>query len=96
MITDRPPQAATVLVLTAATVLSAALLAVAFVARLAGLVAMADLLSSAGVVCLLATPPAGLAATFIELRPVQPRAALLAVVVLGVLAASTALALLTR
>jgi hypothetical protein len=93
---ERPSVGGTGRVLTAATTLSAALLAAAFAAGLAALDQVANLLSTAGVVTLLATPAAGLVATFVELRPTQPRAALLALVVLGVLAVSATVALLTR
>ena len=44
--------------------------------------------SMLGVLALLATPAASLLATFFELRPRHPRAALLALAVLGVLAAA--------
>lgn len=42
-----------------------------------------------GVYLLMLTPPAGLVATFLEVRRVQPATALLTLVVLGVLAAAT-------
>jgi hypothetical protein len=83
-------------VLAAGSLISAATLATAFVAGLAGVAWLDDLLSTAGIVALLITPPIGLVVTFFELRPVQPRAALLTLVVLGVLALSTVVALLTR
>lgn len=82
--------------LAAASLITAATLATAFVAGLAGVAWLDELLSTAGIVALLITPPIGLVVTFFELRPVQPRAALLALVVLGVLALSTLIALLTR
>jgi cell shape-determining protein MreD len=93
---QRPPVAATASVLTIGTVASAAALAAAFVSGLAGAASLGTLLSTVGVVALLITPAAGLVATFFELRPVQPRAAQLALVVLGVLALSTLVALITH
>ncbi len=93
---QRPPVAATAMVLTAGTVASATALAAAFLSGLAGAAWLSTLLSTAGVVALLITPAAGLVVTFFELRPVQPRAAQLALVVLGVLALSTLVALLTH
>jgi hypothetical protein len=93
---ERPPVAATARVLTLGTVASAVALAAAFVSGLAGAASISTLLSTAGVVALLITPAAGLVVTFFELRPVQPRAAQMALVVLGVLAVSTLVALLTR
>ena len=93
---ERPPVGATASVLTLGTVLSAAALAAGFVSGLAGAAWLNALLSTAGVVALLITPAAGLVVTFFELRPAQPRAAPLALVVLGVLALSTLVALLTR
>jgi hypothetical protein len=78
------------------TIVSAAALAAALVAGLFGSASLSTLLSTAGVVALLVTPAAGLVVTFFEMRPVQPRAAQLALVVLGVLALSTVVALVTR
>jgi hypothetical protein len=71
-------------------------LAAAFVSGLIGAAWLSTLLSSVGVVALLATPAAGLVATFLELRLPQPRAAQMALVVLAVLALSTLVALVTR
>jgi hypothetical protein len=82
--------------LTYGTAASAAALAIAFVAGLAGIAWLSTLLSTAGVVTLLVTPAVGLAMTFIEMRPVQPRAALLALMVLGVLVLSAVVALLAH
>lgn len=93
---QRPPVGATASVLTLGTVASATALAAAFVSGLTGAGWLSTLLSTAGVVALLITPAAGLVVTFFELRPVQPRAAQLALVVLGVLALSTLVAVLTR
>ena len=96
MTSQRPSVSGTARALTAGTVLSAALLALGFVCGLARLASIANLLSTAGVVALLTTPAVGLLLTFIELRPGHPRAAMLALVVLGVLGVATALALLAR
>ena len=93
---QRPPVGATVSVLTLGTVASAAALAAAFLSGLAGAAWLSTPLSTIGVVALLFTPAAGLVVTFFEMRPVQPRAAQLALVVLGVLALSTVVALLTH
>lgn len=93
---ERPPVGATASALTLGTVASAAALTAAFVSGLAGAASLSTLLSTAGVLALLATPVLGLVVTFFEMRPVQPRAAGLALVVLGVLALSTLVALLTR
>jgi hypothetical protein len=49
--------------------------------------------SMIGVLLLIATPAAGLVATFLELRASQPRVALLALGVLGVLGLAIAVAL---
>lgn len=49
--------------------------------------------SMLGVLVLLATPPLGLAVSYLEMRRLQPRAAVLALVVLGVLAVATLIAL---
>jgi hypothetical protein len=93
---QRPPVEGTASVLTLGTVVSATALAAAFVCGLVGAAWLSTLLSTAGVVALLITPAASLVVTYFELRPVQPRAAQLALVVLGVLALSTLVALLTR
>ena len=92
--TERPPVAGTARALTLGALLSAALLAVAFLLTVAQRPAEARLVSALGVALLLATPAVGLLVTFFELRPLQPRAALLALVVLGVLVAATLVALL--
>lgn len=93
---QRPPVAATASVLTLGTVASVVALAAAFVSGLIGAASLSTLLSTVGVVALLATPVAGLVVTFFELRPSQPRAAQMALVVLAVLALSTVIAVLTR
>ncbi|HVM29299.1 MAG TPA: DUF1634 domain-containing protein [Candidatus Limnocylindrales bacterium] len=46
-----------------------------------------------GVIVLLLTPPAGLLATFVELRAFEPRVALLGLTVMGVLALAVVVAL---
>ena len=48
--------------------------------------------SMLGVLLLMATPAAGLVTSFFEMRRVQPRAAFLALLVLGILAAATLIA----
>ncbi len=87
----RPNTKWTEIVLHTGSFAAAGLLALGFVAGLvappAGRVA-----SFAGVVVLLGTPPAALVTTFIELRRLQPRAAILALVVLGVIGFATVLA----
>jgi len=93
---QRPPVAATASVLTLGTVASVVALAGAFVSGLIGVAWLSTLLSAVGVVVLLMTPAAGLVVTFLELRPGQPRAAQMALVVLAVLALSTVIAVLTR
>ncbi len=65
---------------------AAACLTVGFVLNLVNLDEPARLISLAGVLVLLGTPPAALLTTFAEMRAVQPRAAWLAVVVLVTLA----------
>jgi len=91
---ERPPVRLTALSLTAGTGLSAALLAIGFLLTVAALHQAAGWVSTAGVVILLATPALGLLATFVELRPVQRRAAALALVVLAILGMATLLALI--
>ena len=92
----RPPVRATSTTLTAGTLVSAAL----FVAGLAAAAARLDepsrLLATAGVITLLATPVFGLVVTAVELRPLQPRSAVLALLVIGVLGVATAVALVSR
>ena len=50
--------------------------------------------STLGVICLLLTPPAGLLATVLETRRIQPATALLALAVLAILVLATGLAML--
>ena len=92
----RPPVRATAFTLTASTVVSVLLFLGGLVATAAGIAEPARLLATAGVVVLLATPVLGLIVTAVELRPLQPRSAVLALVVLVVLAIATVVALLTR
>ena len=79
--------------MTAGTIVAVVIFAAGFVLRLAGQLGLADAVSIAAVIALLATPALALAATALELRPTQRTAAALAVVVLLVLAAATLLAL---
>ena len=76
--------------------MSAALLVTGLALAAARLDEPARLVATAGVITLLATPALGLIVTALELRPLQPRSAGLALVVLGVLAIATVIALLTR
>jgi hypothetical protein len=89
----RPSIRATVVVLTAGTMLSVAGLVAAFVLRLAGAAAAADSVSYAAIAVLLATPAAGLAATVFETRRNQHWTATSALLVLAILAAATVVAL---
>lgn len=91
---ERPPVAGTARALTYGALLSAALLTVAFLLTVAQRPAEARLVSALGIVMLLVTPAVGLVVTFVELRPLQPRAALLAVLVLAILGLATLVALL--
>ena len=92
----RPPVRATATTLTGGTLVSCAFFLAGLVAAAARLDEPARLLATLGVLVLLATPAVGLVVTWLELRPFQPRSALLALVVLGVLGAATGIALLTR
>lgn len=94
--TERPPVSATARGLTIGTALAAGLLTLSFVLSLARLDDAASLASTVGILVLLATPAAGLVATFVELRPFQPRAALLAMGVLAILAFAAGVALVSR
>ena len=94
--TERPPVRVTARVLTVGTALAAGLLTLSFVLSLARLADAAGLASTVGILVLLATPAAGLVATFVELRPFQPRAALLAIGVLAILAVAAGVALVSR
>lgn len=94
----RPDVVWTARVLAAGTLISAVCFVVGFVLNLVGADASATGpgrdWSNAGVITLLATPAAGLVATALELRHVQPRSAALALAVLGILAIAVAVALL--
>ncbi len=92
----RPPVRATATTLTTGTLISVAFFMGGLVAAAARLDEPARVLATAGVVALLATPVAGLVVTALEMRPLQPRSAILALVVLGVLGLATVIALLTR
>lgn len=76
--------------------MSAALFATGLVLATARLDAASQLAANAGVLALLATPVAGLVVTALELRALQPRSAMLALVLLGILGLATVLALLSR
>jgi hypothetical protein len=82
--------------LTGGTLISCAFFLAGLVAAAARLDEPARLLATTGVLVLLATPALGLVVTSFELRPVQPRSALLALVVLGVLGAAAGIALISR
>jgi hypothetical protein len=71
---------------------AAVLLACGFVVNLLGQAEIGRVVAMAGIIGLLATPVAALATTFLELRTVHRRAALLALVVLATLTLATALA----
>jgi len=75
------------------TLLSAACFAAGFVLGLIGLVPTGELMSTMGVVTILATPAVALVSTALELREGQPQAAMLALGVLGVLAVAVGVAL---
>lgn len=92
----RAPVRLTSRTLTVGTVAAAVLMGVGLALDVAGQEAAAGLLGNVGVVLLLATPVAGLVATWWELRGPRPRAAWLAIAVLCVLALATVVALLTR
>jgi len=88
----RPPARWTVFALTAGTLLSVAGFVVDVVLRWLGQPAPADVVATAAVIALLATPAAGLLATSLELRRDQLPAALLALLVLLILGGATVLA----
>jgi len=88
----RPPARWTALVLTAGTLLSVAGFVVDVVLRWLGQPGPADVIATAAVISLLATPAVGLLATSAELRHDQLPAALLALLVLLILAGATVLA----
>jgi hypothetical protein len=92
----RPPTRLTSRALTAGSLTAAALLGVGFVLGFAGSSEFGDLVGNIGVIVLLATPVAGLFATWWELRLSRPIHARLAAAVLGVLVLATFVALLAR
>ncbi len=95
MSVTRPPIRLTSRVLSWGSLLAAAILGVGLLSKLAGIGGF-EVLGTVGVVVLLATPAAGLVATWFELRPMRPTHAWLAVAVLGVLGLATVIALLAR
>lgn len=92
----RPSTHLTSRVLSAGSLAAAAVLALGLVLGAMGQSAVGKLVGEIGVVVLLATPVAGLLATWSELRASRPTHALLAVAVLGVLMLATVIALLAR
>ena len=92
--TDRPNARATVLALTAGTVVAVALFAIGFVLRYVGDSASADTVGTIAVVALLLTPAVALATTAVELRRAQGLGTAMAILVLLILAGATVLALL--
>jgi hypothetical protein len=93
---ERPPVRLTTRALTFGSLAAAALLAVGLAFDVAGQSAMASLIGNIGVVVVLATPVAGLVATWWELRHSRPTHAWLAVAVLAVLLLATVVALAAR
>jgi hypothetical protein len=91
----RTDSSASVAVLIGGTILAVAVFAASFVLRLVGYVDLGDSVGAGGVVVLLATPAAALITTTIELRRGHRPHWALALVVLGILAGATVLALLT-
>jgi len=79
-----------------ATLTAAALLALGLALGVAGQTGIASLIGNIGVAVLLATPVAGLLATWSELRALRPTHAWLAVAVLAVLTLATIVALAAR
>jgi hypothetical protein len=96
MTSSRPSVRLTTRGLTLGTLLAAAILGAGLALGVAGQSAVAGLVGNLGVVVLLATPAAGLVATWLELRSPRPRAAWLAVAVLGVLVLAALVALSAR
>jgi hypothetical protein len=94
----RPSAWITARVLTLGTLAATGLLLLGFGLRLAGVTdeSAAHRLTNVGVLLLLATPAAGLLATYIELRAQRPKVAWLALAVLAVMGLSSALALASR
>lgn len=96
MIAGRPPVRLTTRVLTFGSLGAAAIMGLSLALGAAGQSAVASLVGNLGVVVLLATPVAGLVATWFELRRVRPMHGWLAVAVLFVLVLATIVALATR
>ena len=92
----RPPVRSTARVLTAGTLVSAALFVAALALAAARFQEPATFAANGGVVALLLTPAAGLVATALELRGLQPRAARLAALALAILALAALVALVSR
>lgn len=88
----RPPYRLTNIVLSAGTLSAAACLALGLLLSLTG-GASAREWALAGTLLLLGTPALGLLATAAEMRATQPRSAVLALAVLGVLGAAVLVAL---
>jgi hypothetical protein len=91
----RPPVRLTMAAFRGGSLLSAILLLVGLIARLLGYGDPAVTVSTLGVVILIGTPASALVATAWELRRRRPVAAALALIVLGVLAVSVVLAVLS-
>lgn len=91
--TGRSPVRLTSRTLLWGTLAASALLAAGLVLDVAGAAETAATIAAAGVIALLATPALGLITTYWELRSRRPGSAMLALVVLGVLAVATVIAL---
>jgi Kef-type K+ transport system membrane component KefB len=85
----RPPVRLTARALTIGSLAAAAILGLGLVLDMAGQSAIGKLVGNIGVIVLLATPAAGLIATWSELRRIRPTHAWLAVAVLVVLVLAT-------
>ena len=96
MNTERPSVRLTTLALTGGSLGAAVLLGAGLVLGVAGAVDAGKLVGNIGVVLLLATPAAGLVASWWELRPTRPVHARLAIAVLTVLVLATIVALAAR
>ena len=96
MSAKRPPVRLTARALTLGSLTAAALLALGLALGVAGQTGIASLIGNIGVAVLLATPVAGLLATWSELRALRPTHAWLAVAVLAVLTLATIVALAAR
>jgi uncharacterized membrane protein len=96
MTSQRPPVSLTARVLTFGSLAAAAMLSLSLVVGFAGAREIGSFVGNIGVVVLLATPVAGLIATWSELRALRPTHAWLAVAVLAVLTLATIVALAAR